>query len=190
MVDGLYPTLVAENSNKQKFILVKTWTGRLRAADGTEVVRRVTSPTVGPIKVKNSPLWFSDVDQQLAYYTARTWARRYRPHRLLGVYSREEMEALAPPDPATRRALFEEDEAPDLPPETGDNEPAGLTEAREWAMKEQARLMALDFPPDIEAGWKAMADHDLGKFLVAHEPATMNKIKAALKAKRDGKAVG
>lgn len=50
------------------------------------------SPTVGSIKVKNSPLWTSDVEQQLFYYSSRAWARRYFPDVLLGVYSKDELE--------------------------------------------------------------------------------------------------
>lgn len=50
-----------------------------------------TSPQVGKITTKNSPLWKSDPQQQLGYFAARSWARRYVPEVLLGVYDREEM---------------------------------------------------------------------------------------------------
>lgn len=49
-----------------------------------------TSPSVGSITTKNSPLWKSDPQQQLGYFAARSWARRYVPEVLLGVYDREE----------------------------------------------------------------------------------------------------
>lgn len=49
------------------------------------------SPTVGNIKVKNSPLWQSDVDQQLWYFATRAWARRYCPDVLLGIYGEDEL---------------------------------------------------------------------------------------------------
>ena len=52
----------------------------------------VRSPMLGQITVKNSPLWKTDPDQQLAYYTGRSWARRYKPEMLLGVYDVDEMD--------------------------------------------------------------------------------------------------
>lgn len=52
------------------------------------------SPTFEKIKVKNSPLWTSDVDQQFWYFGTRSWARRYCPDVLLGIYSEDELERL------------------------------------------------------------------------------------------------
>lgn len=49
------------------------------------------TPQVGKIKIKNSPLWSSDPRQQLAYYAARAFARRYCPDTLLGIYSEDEL---------------------------------------------------------------------------------------------------
>lgn len=74
--------------------------------------RDVRSPPISQIKVKNSPLWASDPEQQLTYYVARAWARRHAPDILMGVYSRDEldeesgrgMEDVTPPkdaDPST-----------------------------------------------------------------------------------------
>lgn len=53
-------------------------------------VYEYTSPSIGSITTKNSPLWKSDPQQQLGYFAARSWARRYVPEVLLGVYDREE----------------------------------------------------------------------------------------------------
>lgn len=61
-----------------------------------------TSPMLKDIKVKNSPLWQADPDQQLGYFSARSWARRHFPELLLGVYTREEIEE-APPRDVTPR---------------------------------------------------------------------------------------
>lgn len=83
--------------------------GRIKGADAPSVL---TTPTVAQIGVKNSPLWFSDPDQQLAYYGVRAWARRYRPGRILGIYSREEVELRIKREAIERPALFEEDDAP------------------------------------------------------------------------------
>lgn len=54
------------------------------------------SPEVGQITVKNSPLWKSDPDQQLFYYSARMWARRYCPEVVMGVYDIDELATAEP----------------------------------------------------------------------------------------------
>lgn len=53
--------------------------------------REIETPPVGKITVKNSPLWTSDPDQQLAYYGMRAWGRRWVPEVLLGIYTPEEL---------------------------------------------------------------------------------------------------
>lgn len=68
-----------------------TVTGTL---DGADYV--YTSPQIGRITPKNSPLWKNDPQQQLGYFSARSWARRYTPEVLLGVYDRDEIEAFGP----------------------------------------------------------------------------------------------
>lgn len=50
------------------------------------------SPEIGSITTKNSPLWKSDPDQQLWYYSARAMCRRHFPDVLLGVYEKEEIQ--------------------------------------------------------------------------------------------------
>lgn len=72
-----------------------TVTGTL---DGEEC--EYTSPTIGTIPTKNSPLWKSDPQQQLGYFSARSWARRHCPEVLLGVYDRDEAESFQGPDNA------------------------------------------------------------------------------------------
>lgn len=56
----------------------------------------VESPPIGNINPKNSPLWKTDPDQQLSYYTKRLWARRECPEVLLGVYDPEELDERGP----------------------------------------------------------------------------------------------
>lgn len=53
--------------------------------------REYESPQLGSIRVKNSPLWHSDPDQQLWYYASRSWARKWCPDVLMGIYTREEL---------------------------------------------------------------------------------------------------
>ena len=55
------------------------------------------SPPYRQIQPKNSPLWKSDPDQQQSYYTARAWGRLNAPDVLMGVYTREEAEAMQQP---------------------------------------------------------------------------------------------
>ncbi|MFG1304198.1 hypothetical protein V5F34_08665 [Xanthobacter autotrophicus] len=53
-----------------------------------------TSPQVGKITPKNSPLWKTDEDQQLAYYSVRACGRRDFPDVMLGFLSNDEAAAL------------------------------------------------------------------------------------------------
>jgi len=62
--------------------------------------RAVSSPPFNAITIKNSPLWKTDPDQQLYYYTIRVWARRYVPEILMGVYAVDEFEEHRGPDRA------------------------------------------------------------------------------------------
>lgn len=71
--------------------LVCTVRGRIK---GESKERVYTSPPKGSIKTQNSPLWKADPEQQLGYYSARAWARRHVPDVIMGVYTREEVEAI------------------------------------------------------------------------------------------------
>jgi hypothetical protein len=66
--------------------------------DGEECT--YTSPQMGSITTKNSPLWKSDPQQQLGYFAARSWARRHCPEVILGVYDRDEAEEFRGPENA------------------------------------------------------------------------------------------
>lgn len=61
----------------------------------------------GSVTTKNSPLWKTNVRQQMSYLQAKNWSRIYCPGAILGVYSVDELEdAPAMPrhqgaDPAT-----------------------------------------------------------------------------------------
>lgn len=54
-------------------------------------VQVYTSPPFGSITPKNSPLWKSDPDQQHAYFSTRSFGRRFCPEVILGVYDRDEL---------------------------------------------------------------------------------------------------
>jgi len=66
----------------------RTW-AQLKGSD--EIVD-YTSPRIGDIKTKNSPLWAADPDQQLGYYSVRAFCRRNFPEILMGIYSKDELE--------------------------------------------------------------------------------------------------
>jgi len=102
----------------------------------------VTTPQVGQITVKNSPLWKTDPDQQLSYYAIRALARRHMPDVLLGIYAVEELQSVSirdvtppPPDP-----FREDDDSVDTPIEDAAFEPSGgfTTDASAFPGDEQA----------------------------------------------------
>lgn len=66
-----------------------TVTGRVK---GEATSLEYVSPKIKDVKVKNSPLWLSDPQQQLSYYSGRAWCRRHCPDVLLGIYSADELE--------------------------------------------------------------------------------------------------
>jgi hypothetical protein len=82
-------------------------------------VREYTTPEISNIKVKNSPLWSADPDQQLWYFAVRSWARRWCPEVLLGVYTREELDA------NPRLGREEEPPPPSLSSRLKGSEPSG-----------------------------------------------------------------
>lgn len=63
-------------------------TGQIKGEAEPLVLR---TPPFSKITPKNSPLWKSDPDQQLSYYGARTWCRRFCPDVLLGIYDGDEL---------------------------------------------------------------------------------------------------
>lgn len=153
---------------------------------GSAKPKVVKSPTFSQIKIKNSPLWFSDLDQQFSYYTSRAWARRHRPSRILGIYAREEMETFRDVEALPKPSMWEEDGDADfgdaIPPEvTAEPEgPSGLEEARTWAAEQQAAILTTKDAKAATDAWNAMTAHELGRKLVAYEPAVMNAIKASV----------
>lgn len=68
-------------------------------------VREVRSPKLKDIHPKNSPLWKSDPDQQQSYYTLRSFARRWCPEIILGIYDVEEMRSIDHRDDEPRQSL-------------------------------------------------------------------------------------
>jgi hypothetical protein len=76
-----------EGSTRQCVVSVMT-------TDGEKL--EYTSPQIGQITVKNSPLWKADPDQQLFYFSSRSLCRRHFPDVILGIYTMDEMEESEP----------------------------------------------------------------------------------------------
>jgi hypothetical protein len=119
----------------------------------------VISPTIAQVAVKNSPLWFSDPDQQLAYYTQRAWARRWCPEIILGVYSKDEMVDVSAVDITPARDPDAEDEAlpevevtvdgeEETPATEPDPEPSGGADAAKAAVAKAAKAKGDGKEPD------------------------------------------
>lgn len=66
------------------------------------------SPKLADIRSQNSPLWKSDPEQQIGYYSIRGWARRHRPDVIMGIYDREEAAAMEHDDRATSFEALEQ----------------------------------------------------------------------------------
>ena len=49
--------------------------------------------SIKEVTVKNSPLWKTNPKQQMGYLQIKNWARAYCPGAILGVYTRDELEA-------------------------------------------------------------------------------------------------
>lgn len=118
---------------------------------GSNDPKEYQSPLLSQISPKNSPLWVSDPDQQLYYYSVRAWARRHKPQVLLGVYTNDEM-------PVAVRVLDEQRAAAadlysdDAPPEPQDAhfEDAGTdgAEGTQTAATDAPGAAADGFPAD------------------------------------------
>jgi hypothetical protein len=66
----------------------KVWATLKDDGDTVEYV----SPPTGSIKPKNSPLWTNDPDQQLFYFSVRSFARRHFPDVMMGIFTVDEMQ--------------------------------------------------------------------------------------------------
>lgn len=183
--------------------------GRIRGAPLPAIY---ISPTIGQIKTKNSPLWWSDPDQQLSYMSVRAWARRHRPGRLLGIYSRDEIETMAERKP--RLVLFEEEDTADAdfadavppgtdaateatsdapdngvgrapPPDSAGNDPPDLADLRAWGEAERVRLIALTDPAEVGKGGAAMEQDKRWRRLKAYSQAYTQRIVRSLKSRID-----
>lgn len=129
---------------------VRLWC--VSAEDGDTI--EYLSPEFDKITPKNSPLWKSDPDQQLWYYSARALARRHFPDVLLGVYAKDEIEDHAPMREVNPRpSLQERMEAANKPVEPED----------ESQDPDDAEIVPEDLTAMPQNGFPGDGDWDAGK---------------------------
>lgn len=64
---------------------------------GEDEIRWLPAPLcMESVKVRNSPLWATNPQQQIAYLAVKHWARLYAPDAVLGVYSDDELSSTEP----------------------------------------------------------------------------------------------
>jgi len=89
-------------------------------------IREVRSPKLRDIKPQNSPLWKSDPDQQQSYYTLRSFARRWCPEIILGIYDVEELRFAEMRDVSPRPSLADRLAAARTEPQGDQQQPEGF----------------------------------------------------------------
>jgi hypothetical protein len=68
----------------------------------------------GDVTTRNSPLWKVNPKQQLGYLQVKNWARLHTPGAILGIYTPDELEIIAPP--AVRNMGPADEVKPELQP--------------------------------------------------------------------------
>jgi hypothetical protein len=138
-------------------------TVRLKMRGGK--ILEYTSPRVADIKVKNSPLWTGDPQQQLGYYSIRAWARRHVPHVILGVYARDELPDDDDHDARSRRAK-------DVTPEPAAAAKTGLAAKMEALHKPAAAEPARERLDEVDE----VIDPDTGEITTAGEATDIDEV--------------
>jgi len=143
----------------------------------------------GSVTTKNSPLWKVNPKQQLGYLQVKNWARLYAPGAILGVYTPDELEQIAPaptekrmgpvdevkPEKPGLRAYSDADFAKNLPAWTKVVESGKKTAGDLLAMlstkavfsdEQRAKVLALKVPAP-----KQEVDPETGEFAADYEAA-------------------
>lgn len=114
-----------------------------------------TSPEVGKITTKNSPLWKTDEDQQLGYYSIRAWARKYCPEIIMGVYAVDEMEGVERTTVTSSEAIDDYDQRP---ADEIEEERSAFIFGEAWGLVEAHYIAQFDACADaaaLEKIWKS-----------------------------------
>jgi|SRR5215831_1662601 len=145
---------------------------------GKRKPRSYISPMVKDIRVKNSPLWQSDLDQQLHYFSVRNWARKWCPEVILGVYTKDEIESGEITTEDRAAAIEHQAAMIDVLDDEGELDPnapppsAPLVHRYSYALescRNEAEIMAVQykFQPEIESSDEATKP-PLRELLKAH----------------------
>lgn len=150
----------------------------------------------GSVTTKNSPLWKVNPKQQLGYLQVKNWARLYAPGAILGVYTPDELESVAPPPanknmgpadvvtpPAAERpalpACLQQDLDRDLPKmqkiidsgkKTAADLLATMSTKATFTEQQRAQILALTKTPEPAPPAPA-ADPETGEFAADYEAA-------------------
>lgn len=112
------------------------------------------------VVIRNSPLWVSKPDQQIAYLGVKYWARLYCPHVILGVYTPDEVEQRTEreinPVAAQQRVSISDIQAE--PTSTGTQEPETNVDALANAFRDRIEAAA-----DVDAAKAVRADIETAK---------------------------
>ena len=147
------------------------------------------------VTTKNSPLWKVNPKQQLGYLQVKNWARLYAPGAILGVYTPDELDSIAPPPANKNMGPADVVQPPDAPAKPGlpdysdadfdKNLPAWakvvesgkktaadllamLSTKAAFSDEQKARVLSLKVaPPPAEAE----ADPETGEFAAEYEAA-------------------
>jgi hypothetical protein len=148
---------------------------------GEDEPTEVESPVISSINPKNSPLWKTDPDQQLSYYTKRLWARREAPEVLLGVYDVDEIgpgtgvaaDGIKDVTPARpKRSDFIDSDGVVVESQTQTTENEEIVKDKAWALRCIADSQTVEWAMEV---WSQMPD----------ELADDAEIFAAYEARRD-----
>lgn len=157
------------------------------------------------IKTRNSPLWVTDPDQQLAYYATRAWARLYTPDVLMGVYTPddEDMRAEKARDvtgtvepaerPASRLEAFEQTMAGDDTPVGTDTGfglpmiwPAPTADRGAWITAAALAAKEIDELPgaDTAQRWEELNGEGVNQLMQSHRDV-YDRLYTKLAAKKE-----
>jgi hypothetical protein len=142
--------------------------------------RTYSSPPISALTVKNSPLWKTDPQQQLGYYAARSWARRYCPEVIMGLYSVDEAQTM-PQEPMN----ITEDWNPlnDVPAagDATDHEGEVIEEAAPDEDNAQANVMSLEIDKlksdEALMDWQALNSETLSSLHPAARKLVMETVR-------------
>lgn len=173
---------------------------------GTKERLDYTSPKIAQIKVKNSPLWFVDPDQQLSYYSIRAWARRWTPDILMGVYTPDDFQEVSVQDVSEikpKRDPFDEEEPPHVeaelvvdgdgvvieePPEPSgghqqEPEPPERKAEREWFNGFLAKALELESAEAVQDAWNKLLEAKNAGRVKSYQPEVITAGRAAVAAR-------